>query len=215
MFRHSLPLLSALLISILPGCTLSNSASHRDQLVPSDVVFPGTEEATRNYQKLLQPWDERELRHLLSHPEHDKYRLNQLILRASADRKPAFRAALAADSLRNDPYLQPALDAYDYQVNRNPAALQRLATYPGIPGVYAMAYVDEWSQTIASIARHESRVDGAMGFELAAFWITREQLFPQSFRSNLHRPEVHSLATKRLGKNTMAKLSARNRHRTR
>ncbi len=215
MFRHSLRLLSALLIGILPGCTLSNSASHRDQLAPSDVGFPGTDESTRNYQKLLQPWDERELHDLLSHPARDKYRLNQLILRAAADRKPAFKDALAADALRNDPYLLPALDAYDYQVNRNPAALQRLATYPGIPGVYAMAYVDEWSQTIASIARHESRVDGAMGFELAAFWITREQLFPQSFRSNLHRPEVHSLATKRLGKNTMAQLAARNRHRTR
>lgn len=215
MFRHSLQLLSALLIGILPGCTLSNSASHRDELAPSNVGFPGTAESSRNYQKLLQPWDERELHQLIRHPAHDKYRLNNLILRAAADRKPAFNDALAADSLRNDPYLQPALDAYDYQVNRNPAALQRLATYPGIPGVYAMAYVDEWSQTIDSIARQETRVDGAMGFELAAFWITREQLFPQSFRSNLHRPEVHSLATKRLGKETMAQLSARNQHRTR
>lgn len=209
------PLLSALLLGILAGCTLSNSTSHHDHLAPSDVVFPGTDDSTRNYQKLLQPWDEPELHELIRHPKRDKYRMNQLILRAAADRKPAFGDALAADSLRNDPYLQPALDAYDYQMSHDPAALQSLAAYPGIPGVYAMAYADEWSQTIESIARHESSVDGAMGFELATFWITREQLFPESFRSNLHRPEVRSLATKRLGKEAMAKLSARNRNRTR
>ena len=193
--------------------TLENRPNHHE-LVASDTAFWGNSDAYQNYQKLLQPLNEEELRDLAHHPKRDKYRLNQLILRAAADRNSNFRATFRACGLRKDPYFQPAMEACDYQLDGDKEALKRLVNTPGIHGIYAMAYVDEWSQTILAIEQQEKHVDGAMGVELGGFWITREQLFPKSYRENIQRHDVRRLVDKRLGQKVKLKLDSRNRLRT-
>ena len=207
-------LVFSFLLGLLPGCmTLERSSSH-NELVESYTVFCGNSDAYQNYRKLLQPLNEAELRDRVDHPARDKYRLNQLILRAAADRNSSFHAAFRAGELRKDPYFLPALAAYDYQLDGDKEALMLLVHQPGIPGIYAMAYVDEWSQTIHAVKQQEKHVDGGMGVNLGAFWITREQLFAKSYRENMKRHDVRRLADKRLGQKLMLKLDSRNQLRT-
>ena len=45
-----------------------------------------------------------------------------------------------------------------------------------------MSYMNEWEQTIEAIEKHAEYADGAGGLAIAAFWMTRKELFPAEYK---------------------------------
>jgi hypothetical protein len=140
---------------------------------------------------LLNPFNASELRRMIDGGETEGWVVAHLLLRAGAGKHPGFQDLLARPELRQDPRMDMALCAYDYSVNGNREALDRIvASHRAAeaseeacwndPAAWALAYVDEWDLTRQALGSHrmasgEADVDGHK-----LFWLTRRYLFPRS-----------------------------------
>ncbi len=139
---------------------------------------------------LRDPLDADELRNLAANPKEDRFRLKILICRAAADKDERFQYLLKTEGLRDDPWIDLPLAAYDYAVNGNEKALRYILDKhkeekPGsdCDTVLVLSFVDEWKHSISAVLDHfKHGADGAAGIGYSEFWITRKQLYPKQFQ---------------------------------
>lgn len=113
----------------------------------------------------------------------------RLVVRAAAEKHPGFQDLLSRPELRKKPMLDMALCAYDYAVNGNRVALERMdAFHRGAagtdqggfdgPAAWALGYVNEWDVTKQMLEAQPS--EGEIDDIRRAFWIKRRYFFPQN-----------------------------------
>lgn len=152
---------------------------------------------------LRKPLDRERLTHLAAHPREDRFALKILICRAAAEKDNRFLFLLDQEELRNDPWIDIALSAYDYSVNHNDEALESIlsAHAKEAPGsdsdtVLVLSAIDEWERSIPAILKHfEKGTDGAGGIAESSFWGTRKQLYPEELRQYVKQFHLEPLET--------------------
>ena len=147
-----------------------------------------------------EPFDAQELPRLVVAPSAESVskknarqsRMFCLINRAGAEKAAQFRTLISNQELLKEPMLGLALAGYDYSVNGSQKALDFILTKLAAEPVgsdsnesVVLAFVDEWDRTVSAVESHFTATDGAGGFNHAAFWETRQFLFPRSYL--LHR----------------------------
>ncbi|MCB1132870.1 MAG: tetratricopeptide repeat protein, partial [Verrucomicrobiae bacterium] len=136
-----------------------------------------------------EPFNPRELRRL-AEKDHldagDLRRMMWLINRAGAERDGGFSDLLERKDLREENDVDLALTGYDYSINANPKALDRLLARlasetvgSDSSTVVALSFVDEWDRSVKAVNAHFIATDGAGGLGENAFWCTRFYLFPR------------------------------------
>ena len=155
------------------------------------VIWEGDSIESSWMTEVVRPFNAAELRRMLNDPDANEWELTELLLRAGAEKHPGFQDSLARPELREKPSIDMALCAYDYSVNGNREALERIVAchraagasrerYWNDPAARALAYVDEWDLAKQALGSHpmtsgEADVDGEH-----YFWLTRRYLFPTS-----------------------------------
>lgn len=137
-------------------------------------------------------FDPDRLTELAANPPKRSFELEKLISLAASQKDSRFRYILDQENLR--PRFDLALDAYDYAVNNNEVALDRILERRELEGqgsdssaVVVLSYLDEWDRTIPEVIEHFANgADGAAGSCLYSFWKRRKLLFPESFERLLH-----------------------------
>jgi hypothetical protein len=136
-----------------------------------------------------EPFNREELVRLAAHPQENPRRLMWLINRAGAEKDERFRYLLDQKELRKNPSLDLSLAGYDYSVNGNQKALDAILgklakkeVGSDAAPVGVLSFIDEWDRTIPAIRAHFVLADGAAGISLGLFWLTREYLFPRSYK---------------------------------
>lgn len=136
----------------------SSPVSQKDALVLPDFVGHLGEYEPDYMGDLREPLDEMELRELAANPRKDRYRFNILICRAAAKKDARFRFLLEQERLREDSWIDMALNAYDYAVNGNNGALQTILDQlaneePGsdVDSVLVLSFLGEWELSIPAV----------------------------------------------------------------
>ncbi len=142
---------------------------------------------------LLEPWDPAELTRLaanLRKDGDDDRRMAELILRAAADGDSRFRYLLKKPRPAAGSELYLPLEAYDYAVNGNEKALDRILAEHfdevkhgrsgDSPAVWVLGYVNEWDRVKKAFKTHTPSGDGAGGDAQYAFWLKRRYLYPNN-----------------------------------
>jgi hypothetical protein len=140
---------------------------------------------------LLRPFDPSELRRMLDDIEANEWEVTDLLMRAGAEKDPGFQGLLAKPELRANRSMDMALCVYDYSLNGNREALERIieayretadATGKGQwidPAWRALEYVDEWDLVKRALVSHPMAGGGDSDFDPPlSFWLTRRYLFP-------------------------------------
>lgn len=139
---------------------------------------------------MLLPFDPEELKQLAAQPGRDQRRLTELILRAAAEKDGSFGDLPGREELRGDPAVETALLIYDYAVNGNGGALQKVLQRHDEAAdgnrrswdtneIWALSYIGEWELTRQALASRLLSGDGTGGDARYAFWLRRRFLFPQ------------------------------------
>ena len=136
---------------------------------------------------VLEPYDDRSLVLMAEKPIQDTRVFSDLVLRAAAEKDAKFKYLLERKDLREDSRVSFALDAYDYNVNGNRAALElilasQVNNQPGWDSneVWALSCIDEWDLTKKALEARIMSGDGTGGDARYAFWLKRRILFPNS-----------------------------------
>ena len=142
--------------------------------------------------ELLIPFDPAELKRLAEDPGENARPMAELVLRAAAEGDRSFRYLLDESMPEDEPGLTLALDAYDYAVNGNQEALDRILAVhvedfkQGRAGdsnaVWVLAYVNEWDQVKEAFNANPLSGDGSGGDAHYAFWLKRRFLYPDNPR---------------------------------
>lgn len=187
MKNTKLTLLTGLIMGIV-SCGPTPADSKKEHSV-SKISVKGSYEA-----KLLgddlEPFNPDELVELAKHPKSDSEgRLGRLILRAGAEKDTRFRYLLDQENLRENPELELELSAYDYSVNGNQKALEKiLALHTKATSgrswdsetVWVLGYMDEWNLTKKALGSWVLSADGAGGDSRYAFWLRRRHFYPHN-----------------------------------
>lgn len=136
---------------------------------------------------VVEPYDDRSLALMAEKPIKDTRVFSDLVFRAAAEKDPKFKYLLERKELREDPRVSVALDAYDYNVNGNRAALESILSSQvnNKPGwnskeVWALSAIDEWDLTKKALESSVMSGDGSGGSARYAFWLKRRILFPDN-----------------------------------
>ncbi|WP_367873112.1 hypothetical protein [Luteolibacter sp. Populi] len=141
---------------------------------------------------LLEPFNPSELRRMLDNGGENEWKLTGLLMRAGAEKHPGFQDLLARPELRANPAMDMALCAYDYSLNGNREALERIvAAYRAAgaagegrwndPAWQALECVDEWDLAKQALLSHPMGSGGDSDFDpQLSFWLTRRYLFPMN-----------------------------------
>lgn len=144
----------------------------------------------------LPPFDQEELDRMARSEFKDLRRMADLVHRAAAEKDRRFLYLLDLPELRVEsardsaPSMELALAAYDYSVNGNEKALDRIFEIhacqdPGSDSdsLVTLSYLDEWDRTIEAYHNHfRHGTDGAGGDAKRSFWEKRKRLFPRQYR---------------------------------
>lgn len=146
----------------------------------------------RLVEELLAPFDRKKLRELVDDPGKDARRFAELILKAAAECDESFRDLLDRPELREDDNVAIALDTYDYAVNNNGEALDRILKGQialakenrggDTDQLWALGHVNEWDKIPALFQEYRWNGDGAGGDAQYAFWLKRMYLYPGNKR---------------------------------
>ncbi len=142
---------------------------------------------------LLRPFDPSGLRPMLEDVEGNEWEASDLLMRAGAEKFLGFQDLLAKPELRANRSMDMALCAYDYSVNGNREALERiLEAYRATaddkgkgqwldPAWRALEYVDEWDLVKQTLVSHPAVSGGESDTDPPlSFWLTRRYLFPMN-----------------------------------
>ena len=154
-------------------------------------IWEGGSIESLEMQETSHPFDAAELRRMLNDRDANEWSTVEMLLRAGAEKHPGFQDLLARPELRKDPAMDMALCAYDYSVNGNHQALERILAWHreastkggagwGNPAPRALAYVDEWDRVKQELESHPVIRGEGDGDPQYGFWLARRYLFPMS-----------------------------------
>ncbi len=136
-------------------------------------------------------FDPNEIRKLVDIPDRDaeeNRRLMMLIVRAAIEKDRSFDPLLSRKDLRRDTFVDLALSAYDFMLNKNDRALDHILAHLAIEPVgddtltiVILSAVDEWDRTIKAFRKHFFRTDGAGATCYYSFRETRQYLYPDRY----------------------------------
>lgn len=147
----------------------------------------------------LEPFDGKKLRELADDPQRDPREFSTLVLRAASECDASFKDLLQRPDLRENNGVAIALDAYDYAVNNNGEALDRILEGQisrakenrggDTNELWALSRINEWDKIPAIFQEYPWEGDGAGGDAQYAFWLRRMYLYPgnKRFPSDIER----------------------------